>query len=286
MKEQLSLAELKNKAMSFDRAEMREVHIVKDGAETHVSKRHMGVWNVDKNDLACLSAKNYSVIQHKYVTEKLVEALTSLNIKGEASLSEEEHMIQIDIDFPDMKFALAQEGESYTTGIRVSNDYAKPAGLIISPKVTRLACANGMIVTDIVRPAKIKYTEELKVTVEGVIDKMLKDIINNDKKLQDMVSWAMEDSIEWQSAKLLIHALLRKKKIAREILLLADKERDKETGRLNRWQMYNAITNFATQGQRLGPKIEDWLQTKAQQVFRTPFEGLTEELITVKQKGD
>ena len=46
--ETLNLAELKVLALGFDRAEMRDVHIVKDG-EDYVSKRHMGVWNVDKN---------------------------------------------------------------------------------------------------------------------------------------------------------------------------------------------------------------------------------------------
>jgi hypothetical protein len=30
-----------------------------------------------------------------------------------------------------------------------------------------LACSNGMIVNDIVKPRRIKYTEELKVTVVG-----------------------------------------------------------------------------------------------------------------------
>ena len=45
--EKMGLAELKNMDMGFDRAQMRDVHIVMDG-EDYLSKRHMGVWNVDK----------------------------------------------------------------------------------------------------------------------------------------------------------------------------------------------------------------------------------------------
>jgi len=49
--DKIGLAQLKSLAMGFDRAQMRDVHIVKDG-EDYLSKRHMGVWNVDRNELA------------------------------------------------------------------------------------------------------------------------------------------------------------------------------------------------------------------------------------------
>jgi len=78
----IGLAQLKSLAMGFDRAQMRDVHIVKDG-EDYLSKRHMGVWNVDRNELACIAPKSYMVIQHRYATECLIEALSSLNIKAQ-----------------------------------------------------------------------------------------------------------------------------------------------------------------------------------------------------------
>jgi hypothetical protein len=90
--ERIGLAELKNLAMGFDRAEMRDVHIVKDG-EDYLSKRHMGVWNVDKNELACLAPKSYMVIQHRHAVECLVEAISSLNIKSQAELKQSKHCI-------------------------------------------------------------------------------------------------------------------------------------------------------------------------------------------------
>ena len=77
--ETLNLAELRTLALGFDRAQMRDVHVVKDG-EDYLSKRHMGVWNVDKNELACLAPRSYTVIQHRYATDCLIEALSSLNI--------------------------------------------------------------------------------------------------------------------------------------------------------------------------------------------------------------
>jgi hypothetical protein len=279
--ERIGLAQLKNLAMGFDTAEMRDVHIIKDG-EDYLSKRHMGVWNVDKNELACLAPKSYMVIQHRYATECLIEALSSLNIKAEAQLKQCKHGIQIDFDFPESKLELTEVGENFTTGIRVVSDYSQVAGLVIAARVTRLACSNGMIVNDIVKSKRIKFTEELKVTVEGLIDKIIKDIITNDDKLANMVSICMKDSVEWQALKLLTKALFRKKKHVREIL---SRIKSDENGRVTRWEFYNGVTTYvSSSGSRLKPQIDTWLQNKAQKILKTPIAQLTEELVKVEEK--
>jgi hypothetical protein len=277
-KDTLNLAELKNLALGFDRAEMRDVHIVKDG-EDYLSKRHMGVWNVDKNELACLAPKSYTVIQHRYATECLIEAISSLNIKAQATLKRSRHGIHVAFDFPDSKFELTEVGESFTTGIRVVSDYSQVAGLMIAARVTRLACSNGMVVNDIVKPTRIKYTEQLTLTVEGLIDKVIRDIISNDRKLANMVSVCMADSVEWQAVKLLTKALFKEKKHVGEIL---SRLKYDDSGRVTRWDFYNAITNYASSGGRLKPEIDAWLQYKAQKVLKTPIAQLTEELVKVE----
>jgi len=277
----INLAELKNTAMGFDRAEMRDVHIVKD-SEDYLSKRHMGVWNVDRNELACLAPKSYMVIQHRYAVEKLIEALTSLNIKATAQLKKSRHGIQIDFDFPDSKMELTEVGESFTTGIRVVSDYSQVAGLVIAARVTRLACSNGMIVNDIVKPKKVKYTEELKITVEGLIDKIIKDIIASDDKLANMVSICLADSVEWQALQLLTKALFKKKKYVKEILSRVKLD---ENGRVTRWDFYNAVTSYVSRaGSRLKPQIDTWLQNKAQKILKTSIAQLTEEMVRVEEK--
>jgi len=278
--ETLNLAELKILALGFDRAEMRDVHIVKEG-EDYLSKRHMGVWNIDKNELACLAPKSYTVIQHKHATECLIEAISSLNIKALASLKRSRHGIHIDFDFPESQFELSEVGESFTTGIRVVSDYSQVAGLMIAARVTRLACTNGMVVNDIVKPTRIKYTEQLTLTVEGLIDKVIRDIISNDRKLADMVSVCMADSVEWQAVKLLTKALFKKKKHVGEIL---SRLKHDDSGRVTRWDFYNAVTNYASSGLRLKPEIDAWLQNKAQKVLKTPFGQLTEELVKVETR--
>ena len=279
--EKIGLAELKNLAIGFNRAQMRDVHIVKDD-EDYLSKRHMGVWNVDRNELACLAPKSYMVIQHRYATEKLIEAITGLNIKANAELKKSRHGIQIDFDFPESKMELTEVGESFTTGIRVVSDYSQVAGLVIAARVTRLACSNGMIVNDIVKPKRVKYTEELKVTVEGLIDKMIKDIIASDDKLANMVSICMADSIEWNALRLLTKALFKKKKYVKEILSRVKLD---ENDRVTRWNFYNAVTSYVSRaGSRLKPQIDTWLQNKAQKILKTPGTQLIEEMVKVDEK--
>jgi len=276
--EKMGLAQLKNVAMGFDRAEMRDVHIVKE-REDYLSKRHMGVWNVDKNELACLAPKSYMVIQHRYAVECLIEALSSLGIRAEAEVKQSRHGIQIDFDFPDSKLELTEVGESFTTGIRVTSDYSQVAGLVIAARVTRLACSNGMIVNDIVKPQRIKYTEELRVTVEGLIDKIIKDVITNDEKLANMVSICMKDSVEWQAVRLLAKGLFQEKGHVKGILARIKSD---ENGRVTRWNLYNAVTNYvSSSGSRLKPQIDAWLQNKAQRILKTPMAQLTEELVRV-----
>jgi len=277
----MGLAQLKNLAMGFDRAEMRDVHVVKEG-EDYLSKRHMGVWNVDKAELACVAPKSYMVIQHRYAVKCLIEALSSLGIRAEAEVKQSRHGIQIDFDFPDSKLELTEVGESFTTGIRVTSDYSQVAGLVIAARVTRLACSNGMIVNDIVKPQRIKYTEQLQVTVEGLIDKIIKDVIASDEKLANMVSICMKDSVEWQAVRLLAKALFKENRHVKEILARIQSD---ENGRVSRWSLYNAVTNYVSRsGSRLKPQIDAWLQNKAQRILKTPIAQLTEEVVTVREK--
>src|SRR3989344_6652952 len=278
-KEILSLAELKNKALGFDRADVRDVHVIKN-QDDYLCKDVMGVWNLDKNVLACLAPKNYTVIQHKEAAEGLIEAITSLNIKATAELQLSKHGIHVDFDFPESKFELKEVGEQFTTGIRIVNRYDLVAGLVISARVTRLACSNGMIVTDVIKSQRIKFTEEMNITIEGIIDKIIKDIITNDEKLANYVSICMRDSVEWNTLKLLLKHMFRTKKQVKEIYARIDQSKERPT----RWDFYNAVTNYATHGERLRPHVEAWLQNKAQSIMKICFADLCK--IELPQVGE
>ena len=122
----------------------------------------------------------------------------------------------------------------------------------------------------------------MKITVEGLIDKIIKDIITNDDKLANMVSICMKDSVEWQALKLLTKALFKKQKHVREILSRIKLD---ENGRVTRWSLYNAVTNYVSRwGSRLRPQVDAWLQNKAQKILKTSIAQLTEEMVKVDEE--
>ncbi len=92
----------------------------------------------------------------------------------------------------------------------------------------------------------------------------------------------MKDSAEWQALRLLTKAMFKKQKHVKEILSRVKLD---ENGRVTRWSLYNAVTNYVSRwGSRLKPQVDTWLQNKAQKILKTPIAQLTEEMVKVDQK--
>jgi hypothetical protein len=122
----------------------------------------------------------------------------------------------------------------------------------------------------------------LQVTVEGLIDKIIKDVITNDEKLASIVSVSIADSVEWEAVRLLAKALFKERGHVKGILARVKAD---DNGRVSRWSFYNAVTNYvSTSGSRLKPQIDAWLQNKAQRILATPIAQLTEELVRGNEK--
>ena len=82
----------------------------------------------------------------------------------------------------------------------------------------------------------------------------------------------MRDSIEWTTLKLLLRYMFTKKKHIKELRARLPQDKERPT----RWDLYNAVTHYATHGERLKPHVEAWLQNKAQKIMKTSFNELCE----------
>ena len=267
--EKLSMEELKSKAISLDKAEVWDLYGKKD-ENKYPCNRHMLVYNATQKTMACIARRNYTVIQHEKAIETVTGAIAALNIKAEAELKTSKHGIQVDIDFPEVGFELEQIGERFISGLRLENDYSWQAGLVISPRVTRLACSNGMIITEIIGAKRIKWTEQLNVELKGIIDKLIKDIVKENEKLAGIINECIEDTVEHTTANLLARFMFRKKKHVNEIISKLPRDNDK----VSRWDFYNAVTNYATHNKRLKPDTNAWLHNKANEIMKNSFEKL------------
>jgi len=243
---------------NLDLAEVRPVFTQDSDGKYFVSKKHQGIWNVSKNELACVASKGYKLVQHRDAVRELVEAMRNLNIKYDMDIREDGHRIFVDVDFPESKIEMKEVGEEFTCGLRFINSYDKTTGILVLARVKRLACSNGMMVNNFVPSMSISHTQKLAERIGEVIGKGLYDIIQGSNVLKKYVSECMKDSVEWKLVEEVFKNIGFRKKHIKGIL--ANLERKSE---VTRWELYNAVTAYATHGQQIKPRVQNWLSNKA-----------------------
>ena len=265
----MELNELKQEAVNLDVAEVREVFVSSlNYPSRHHAKDYRGIWNTTQDKIACIASKNYEITQHKDVVNGVVDALQRLNMNATASLKTQGHRMFVDINFPDAKLYLNEVNETFTSGLRIINSYDKSTGIMVLPELKRLACMNGMVVhQSFMEGISIRHTSKLVADFEGTVEKMLKQMVNGCDKLKAMVNDCIGDSIEWVAVEKIMEGLIGRKK---HIEAIKEKLENRTTP-TSRWDLYNAITNYATHDEHLTPNINQWLQNKAQKVLTTPL---------------
>lgn len=256
----------------LDVAEEREVYIKQPNGDFKQSEQHKAVWNLNKNILGCIASNKYNIIQHRAVVKALLEALQNLNINFTHRLQTDGNRLFLDIVFPSAKIYVAK-GEEFIAGIRLVNSYNKTTGLMVLPRLERLICSNGMVITSgFLAGYTIRHTQEFTKDFEGLIEKSIKSMIESNEKLKAMVNDCIGDSVEWKLAEKIFENLIARKKHIEEIF-----NRLEQKEAVTRWDLYNAITDYATHGEQLKPNVENWLQKKAEMLLTTPLKNYYEE---------
>lgn len=253
----------------LDVAEERAVFIANAAGEPVIEKKLKGIVNVSKGMLAAVTSVGYNTIQHNEVRSDLFTALTNLNIAFVPSIREQGHRVYIDVSFPDAVVKLTQVGEEFASGVRVINSYDKTTGLIIVPRIVRLKCTNGMVLKTFGEGVVLKHNSSIVKDIQANVETALKSIINGHQNLQKMVDRCIADSIEWKLAEKII-----KKLIGREKHIEAIKKLLPESEVVTRWDIYNALTDYATHSEQISPNIEAWLQSRAEILLNKPLLAL------------
>jgi hypothetical protein len=267
-KECETLQEVKKATKGLSKAKLVNLQF-DDGGVTKDVDNFKGVYNYTKGKYASTVVNYYNLVQHKDYFDSFAIALDRLNIKYKMTIQEVNNRAFCDIDFKDRNVKYDKLNEEFTTGIRLINSYDKSSGIAVMPRFTRLACMNGMIVTRTEKTMTIKHIDKMAKEIEKFVEKKLHGMINEYSDLQRWVSNSMKDSIEWKKGCLIIAKLFDQLKHREEILKrlgisivsVADKKDKKK--KLNRWDMYNAITHYLTHGEQITPHIETIFQKKA-----------------------
>ena len=271
-----STTELKQKVMGLDEAYEREVYTkVPDGAVgmalgSHMdrSAEHKGIWNLDRNHLACIATKRYEIIQHREGFTAAANELESLGLSVFGRIRNYGDRVDIQIAFKD--HVIEVNGDKLNMGVKLHNSYNLSrvfGGELFS---FRQACTNGMIVGKVVH-CQVRQLHMGLIDVPKLMKDFMADAINSSEKFKEYVSVAMADTYEWKLAESVLEQMLTIKKYREMILnrLKADNDQGK---RLTRWDVYNSITAVATHGEKISAATFDYLQAKAQDVLIAPLE--------------
>jgi hypothetical protein len=253
---------------------------------------YKGIYNNQRKAFCTVVGDGYNVVQHKDYFDSVAESLDRLGIKFKMTLFQQGNKAYADIDFINKNLKFDKLNEEFVTGFRVTNSYNKMSSLIFQIKLTRLACMNGMILSQFIDgDFSVRHNQKLALEIDKFVEIGINKIINGNTELQTWISDSMLDSTEWINAAKLIEKLFERFKHREQILkrlgiacvIVKDTKtkqkivtyvNDKGLQNITKWQVYNAITEYCTQGAHITPMLEEMMQKKAEMILTKPFSEL------------
>lgn len=257
----------------LDSAEERKIYIPSSGGQMLEVKDYHAIWNLNLNQMSSIVSKGYNLIQHQEAVNSLMTALKNLNINFTSNLRVDKHRIFLDILFPEVKMSLSDVGDEVIGGIRLINSYDKSTGLMILPRLMRLVCNNGMVVSEFMSGFSLRHNQKLVLEFQSHIEKTINMMINSCEILKRYVNESIKDSIEWKFAETVLQNLISGKKHRENILKILNEKKD---SKFTRWELYNAITFYTSHNEQLKPNVESWIQEKAQRLLKTELNQFLE----------
>jgi len=282
--------EVKEATGNLDKAKLVPIKI-DDGGVVKDVDNFRGVYNVSQGKFCTTVVPYYNLVQHKQYFDSFADAMDRLGLKYTMTVKQSGNRAFADIEFEDRNIKFDKLDEEFTTGIRLINSYDKSTGVFVIPRLTRLACANGMILTRSEKTLSVKHHTKMVAQIETFVERKINEIIADDGMLQEWVSNCMKDSIEWKVACKIVEKLFDQlkhrgkilEKLGIGVIELTDKKSKKKSvsyvwnkkeekkDKFTRWEMYNAMTAYITHGEQITPHIENLFQRKAEKLLITPL---------------
>lgn len=279
--------------IDYDRAIEQPVFYGNDFVE---AERYKGIYNTTSGELAQIVSKYYQIIQHNDVIKAIKNVLEKKNIDVSGLSKNYGNQVQLDLTFGGKKYKIKDDSQKgLNLGIRIINSYNRASSFRLEMFGYRYICQNGMALGQAMRQVKesIFHTGQVKTyqIIESITDEFLTNVIENSEGLQKYVSSCLIDSLDWKRTAKILEALLKhplhRKQICSLLGISIFEELDEKTGKkkfiyvldekerkiINRWQLYNAVTNYATNWP-LGFSVEKTLQECAQKILTNKYEKL------------
>ena len=241
-----NMAELMKNATLLDSA--IKVPVACDLKEDVVDMPHwvevpdkFAVWNINEGKMASVVSKGYNVLLHEDLIKTVANTLTNLGLSIKGTVINKNNRVHANI-LIDKEVEMA--GEKFMLGFRITNSYDKKTGIKGEFYGVRLACNNGMLLTNF---GEVVLSESHNTTkdVDQLVVNLVKNSVKVSSQLKTVIEEAMATSMEWAMANIVLENLLKKKKY---VELLQDHLAKEYAGQehLTKWDVYNAITSIIT----------------------------------------
>lgn len=238
---------------------------------TAVQGRYL-IENVDFKETASATSEDYTIVQHRDVYEALADNIQTLGIPVEGWLVNDRHSVEALVTFKNSNIKDDSE-KGVKLGIRVTNSYDQSNSLRGELWAYRLICSNGMRVGSVNHEATMRRLHRGTILVEKEMQNFIKKAVASEEKLQALVEENIQESLDWQYVERLLPALISTDKW--RVAIKEELKREVQGRAPTRWDLYNAFTSIATNGEKVSSWFQDRLQKKAEQVLtgRIPAEA-------------
>jgi len=238
-----------------------------------------GVYNMATGKMAAVVSEGYQEIQHNDVCSAVVQTLGRLNLDVQGRVNDYHDKVVMDLVFQKDGLAITDDAQGIMLGLRVINSYNKSSSFRLEMFGFRKICQNGMtfgaksfgvVETTIHYGSKEKNLEAISRITETFISK----VINSSEIMQKYVNEMIGDSLEYDMAKRILAQMVGKKHYEGILSNLATCK--------TRWELYNALTAYATHNAQLTPCVKEHMEKLSRKVMETSSITLQAEAIKLE----
>lgn len=243
----------------LDEAKLIPIFWNENGQFKEIEKK-FAIQNTSTNKIPMTDLTRYEVINHADGFNQVLDAVADMNEKTFIRLEDRDDIAGLYILFPEIK---ANDGEDgMMMGVKFGNTYRQKLAFGGQLFTWRVRCLNGSTYSTLFDTFSIKTyhsVNSIKSMKDG-IESFIKEMLANSSKLEDIIEAATEDVItfkNYEEIKNTLQSVVKTEKAADQIKNLVPLK-------TNRWEIYNAITNYASHNDKVSPQTRDNLSKFAE----------------------
>jgi len=256
--------------------------------------------NGNTNKVEMTTRNHYNIIQNSEAVRAIGEALKEKGLEIQGRFDDFGGRIKMDCFFTSDNVPIVEDdAKGVKLGFSMENSYNGSSSFKLSMFGFRMICQNGMTVGSVmnnISEVKRHIGNTQFETLKEMAMNFFTSVINSSSALKRVIDQSINDIASWEEiSKILLEKFTQKKhrdKIAEKLGITFIEIEDEKTKKKSivpikekeakdsytRWEVYNAITNYATHDEGISRIVSGYMQENAERILKNSFKEL---LITV-----